>query len=822
MEKLRKFPKISERSSEKPFYAFGMFRIDPQKRLFLCEGNPISMTPKDFDLLLLLVEHRGEVMTKEELMMDLWPDTVVEEGNLNRNVSTLRKTLGESPDKHEFIVTVPGSGYRFVAGVREIWEDSDEVTKPLDRISQSEVSPGLQSLGGPKIPLATVTPVSPEGFRPARNSRGLSVRWGWSWPVLKTIVALAAIALIFVGARATLKRSKPILNSTDLVLVTDFVNKTNDPAFDDTLTQGVAVELAQSPFVNIVSQTKIQATLKLMARPSDVKLTPEVARELCLRTNAKVYIAGSIASLASQYVISLSAADCSSGDTLAQQQVTAENKEHVLKALDQAAQEIRRKLGESLTTLQKFDRPLEEATTSSLEALKSFSLGNLARDKTGDAATIPFYQRAIELDPSFALAYSALGISYSNLDEPGLASVNIAKAYELRGRVSEREKFEIAADYSQIVTGELERANQVSTLWAQTYPRDEYPHNILGINYEFLGQYEKAVREMLQAIQLNPDGVILRSDLIEDYIALGQLDEAKNVYRMALEHKLDHPYLHADRYGIAFLEGDRPEMDRQIAWASEQPGGEDFFFALRSDTKSFYGNLREAREFSRRAIEFALRNNQHETAALWRVHAALREAEFGDFERSRKDTAQALAGAPTRDVQILAALASARAGDSIRAKKIGDGLSGRFPLNTVINGYWLPTIRAAMELNDGRPDKAIDALRAGVPYEMGYPNPQVGVGRFLYPIFLRGQAYLRLGQGDNAAKEFAKFRDHRSIVENCPLGVLAQLGLARAYGLQSDTTKARAAYQDLFEIWKAADPDFYVLRQAKDEYAKLH
>jgi tetratricopeptide (TPR) repeat protein len=393
--------------------------------------------------------------------------------------------------------------------------------------------------------------------------------------------------------------------------------------------------------------------LKLMTTPADSKLTPDVARDLCERAGCKAYIAGSIASLGSQYVIGLSAADCHTGDILAQEQVTAENKEHVLMGLDQAAAEIRRRLGESRHTLEKFDTPLIEATTPSLEALKSFSLGNLARDKKGDAATIPFYQRAIELDPSFALAYDALGITYSNLDEPGLASEYITKAYDLRGRLSEREKFQIAANYSQIVTGELEKANQISELWAQAYPQDDYPHNLLGVNYEFLGQYEKAIAEMQEAVRLNPDGVVLRSDLMEDYAALNRLDEAGATYRQALERKLDHPYLHADMYGVAFLQGDKTEMDRQVALSIGAQGAEDLLLSIESDTKAFSGNLAKAREYSRRAVDAAKRNNQKETAAEWQMNEALREAEFGNFEVARRQTAEALSLASTRTYRFL-------------------------------------------------------------------------------------------------------------------------------------------------------------------------
>jgi DNA-binding winged helix-turn-helix (wHTH) protein/tetratricopeptide (TPR) repeat protein len=821
MEKLRKFPKIPESIPQRCFYAFGPFRVDPVKRLLLRGDEPVSLSPKDFDLLLALVQHHGEVLVKEELMEGVWPDTVVEEGNLNRHISTLRKTLGESPNEHEYIVTVPGRGYRFVAEVRKLWDDASysafaesESVRMEGQGADSRVPTGFKP-----VP-STGTVLSPPAPWASAHSRLWGDRLRSSRLVKGTLVVVAAIAMALAGARL-LVRSQPILTSTDHILISDFANTTGDPVFDDTLKQAVSVELAQSPFLNILSDARIRTMLKLMTKSADSKLTPDVARELCERAGCKAYIAGSIASLGSQYVIGLSAADCHTGDILAQEQVTAENKEHVLMGLDQAAAEIRRRLGESRHTLEKFDTPLVEATTPSLEALKSFSLGNLARDKKGDAATIPFYQRAIELDPSFALAYDALGLTYSNLDEPGLASEYITRAYDLRGRLSEREKFQIAANYSQIVTGELGKANQISELWAQAYPQDDYPHNLLGVNYEFLGQYEKAFAEMQEAVRLNPDGVVLRSDLMEDYAALNRLDEARATYRQALERKLDHPYLHADMYGVAFLQGDKAEMDRQVALSIGTQGAEDLLLSIESDTKAFSGNLAKAREYSRRAVDAAKRNNQKETAAEWQMNEALREAEFGNFEVARQKTAEALSIASTRDVQILAALTLARVGASSLAQTMGDDLVRRFPLNTVINGYWLPSIRAAIEISLGRPARSIDILAAAVPYESGYPNPQVEVGRLLYPVFLRGQAYLLMQRGDEAIVEFQKILNARGLIENCHLGALAQLGLARAYALQSDKAKARSAYQAFFALWKDADPGIPILAAAKSEYAKL-
>ena len=824
MQELGKFQKISEKSLHKRLFEFGTFVLDPQKRLLLREGQPVSLTPKAFEVLLALAESNGEVLSKEDLMRLVWPDTVVEEGNLSRNISTLRKALGESPTDHRYIVTVSGRGYRFVGELRGPWHESAQL-EALENGSFAlvrSVTPDLQEVNGAQNLVTATAVLTPSS---ARSGAGHSFfgsfapRWSWSSAgILGAAALMLGVASLFLFKL----RSKPGLNETDQILISDFTNTTGDTVFDDTLKQAITVQLAQSPYLNILADATISSTLKLMTKPPDTKLTPEVARDLCQRAGCKAYIAGTVASMGSQFVIGLNAVDCVTGNTLAQQQVTARNKEYVLKALDEAATKIRKRLGESLSTLERYDTPLEQATTPSLEALKAFTQGNLARDRKGDAETIPFFKRAIELDPQFAMAYDALGLTYSNLDEPGLASEYITKAQRLRERTSELEKFDIAANYSQIVTGELENANQISELWAQTYPRDPYPHNILGVNFEFLGQHEKALGEITEAIRLNPDGVVLYSDLMENYTALNRLDEAKATYEKALARQLDHTYLHADRYSIAFLQNDRTEMDRQLAWAAGRTGTEDLLLSLESDTRAFFGNLEKAREYSFRAFTAAQHANQKETAALWQMNSALREAEFGNLIRARKDTAAALLVATTRDVQILSALVMARTGDLQRSRDIADDLGKRFPHNTVMNRYWLPSIRAAIELNQRNPSKALEILRAVSPYDFAYPNPQVEVGRYLYPVYLRGQAYLLTGQGREAAAEFQKFPDYRTMVVNCPLASLARLGLARAYVLQDDLAQARSAYQGFFAQWKDADADISVLRQAVAEYAKLN
>lgn len=427
----------------------------------------------------------------------------------------------------------------------------------------------------------------------------------------------------------------------------------------------------------------------------------------------------------------------------------------------------------------------------------------------------------IELDPDFALAYDALGVSYSNLDEPGRARDNIAKAYEKRQRASERERFQIAADYSQMVTGDLDKANEICEEWAQVYPQDEYPHDVLGVNYEFVGKYESAIAEMTEAILLNPDGVVLRSNLMEAQIALNRLSDAKATYRLALARNLDHPYLHADMYGIAYLEGDAAEMARQVSWAAGQPGGEDLLLTLESDSKASLGMLQKAREYSRRAIESALHNGRKETASLWQINSALREAEFGNRQRAQQETSAALSLASTRDVKILAALTLARAGDAFRAEQMADELGEQFPHNTIVNNYWLPTIHAAIEMDRGNALNAIMALRAASSYELGYPDPQIGASGLRYPAYLRGQAFLLLNKGAAASEEFRKIADDSSRVANSPLAALAQLGIARAEERMGDKSHSHIAYHHFFALWKDADPEIPVLAQARTEYSRL-
>jgi len=637
----------------------------------------------------------------------------------------------------------------------------------------------------------------------------------------KILIPVTLLLILAAGGAFYYSRSRPaapVLTEKDTVVITDFDNSTGDAVFDDALKQALSVELGQSPYLNVLSDRKVGETLALMGRPANDHVTLPIARELCLRTGSKGIISGSISNLGSQYIIGLNASACSTGDTLAEEQVQANGKEQVLKALDQAASALRAKLGESLASVQKFDVPIA-ATTPSLEALKTFSLATTTARTQGDAAAIPFYRRAIELDPNFAVAYAGLAISYSNLGQPSLAREDIEKAYQLRDHVSEREKLRITADYYDIATGELEKEAQTYELWIQSYPRDMVPHGNLGANFGELGQWDKGIAETEEAMRLEPNAVVSYPNLASFYMARGQLQDAKAVIDQAIGRKLESGQLHVAEYDLAFLQHDDAEMQRQLAWGSGRPGDEDPLLNAQSDTEAYYGRMNSARDFTRRATDSALRSGSKETAALWRANGALREAEFGNAELARKECEAALSLAPGRDVQVVAALAYARIGDPSAAARLAADLEKNFPVNTVLKLYWLPTIQAAISLDHGEFAQALDALQAPAPYETGEPPPFPL--ETLYPAYTRGEVYLQARKGSSAAAEFQKIIDHPGMTINFPLGALAHLGLARARALSGDTAGAKAAYQDFFALWKNADPDIPILKAAKAEYAKL-
>jgi eukaryotic-like serine/threonine-protein kinase len=648
------------------------------------------------------------------------------------------------------------------------------------------------------------------GVKPSRKS----TRW------IAVAGSTAVVLGLAVGGWLFFTRKPHALTDKDTIVLADFTNTTGDPVFDDTLKTALTVSLRQSPFLNVLADDKIAATLQLMARPSNTALTPEVARELCQRAGSKAYIAGSIASLGSKYVLGLKAVNCQRGDVLAQEQVSAAAKEKVLDAVGQAAAKLRGELGESLATVEKFDVPLEQATTNSLEALKAFSLGVRAFNDKGDVESIPFQKRAIELDPNFAMAYGYLGVNYADQNQPSLATQYLKKAFDLSNRVTEREKFNIAALY-YYSEGQLEKSNQVYKLWIQEYPRDANAHGLLGSQYMVLGQYEKAASETVEALHLNANESALYSNLGQIYLALDRFDEARSTTEEALGRKLEHIALHLNLYALAFLQSNAPAMKQQVDWAVGKPGAEDGMLSLESDTEAWSGRLGNARELTRRAVESALRSNEKEPAALWQANAAIREALFGNVNAARQNAAAAVALAPgSLDAEARVALASALAGDGIQAQSVSDDLAKRYPLDTIVQSVWLPTLRAQLELSRKNAAPSIDHLQAAAPYELGMLGVNA-TNSCSYPVYVRAEGYLRAQQGPAAAAEFQKILGHRGLLWNCATGALAHLGIARAYAMHGDTPKARAAYQDFLALWKDADPDIPILIAAKAEYAKL-
>ena len=693
---------------------------------------------------------------------------------------------------------------------------------------------GSQVAAQPPSPASGSSPaLAPSPSSSAAKVAEVPVAGRKLWKILVPAAVILIAAAIGGGFYFRSRQATHRLTEKDTIVVADFANSTGDAVFDETLKQALSVALNQSPFLNVLSESKVAATLQMMSRPAGAKLTPEVARELCQRAGSKAYFAGSIASLGSQFVLGLKAVNCQSGDPLAEEQVTAASKEKVLEALGEAASKLRGELGESLATVQKFDVPLAQATTSSLEALKAYSLGNKAQDEKGPVAALPYHQRAIELDLNFATGYRAVGLDYFGLSELGRASEYFTKAFQLREHASEREKLAITADYYQNVTGELDKAAHTYQEEIESYPRDSRAHLDLGNVYTSQGQYERAAESYRQSLRLAPDNQGPYGDLVNSLISLQRFDETRQIVHEAQARKLDIVLLHSALYALAFLGADSAAMAEQQQWYAGKPDYESFGLALASDTEAYAGHVAKARELTKRAVDSAIRADSKENGAISQTIAAQREAAYGNPAEARQSAAEALKLAPTsQGAELEAALAFAMAGDTARAESLAQDVGKRFPLDTQMQSLWLPAIQGQLALDKKNPATALTALQAAssISIELGQIGFVMNIS-CLYPTYVRGEAYLAAGQGSAAAAEFQKILDHSGIVWNCWTGALAHLGVARANASQSRTSqgadadaarvRALAAYKDFLTLWKDADPNIPILKEAKAEYAKL-
>ena len=771
---------MDDNQSADELYEFGPFRVDPARETLLKAGVAVPLTPKTFQILLVLVRHGKEIVTKDDLMKTVWPDTFVEEANLSRNIFMLRKALGETAQDHRYIVTVPGRGYRLAENVHLLPGQEFEIAAATHSRVQIDV----------------------KETRP------------WKWIVLAAVMVLAVAA----GLWRMLSHRRAVLGAKDTVVLGDFANSTGDAMFDETLRQGLAIQLRQSPYLSLISDQRIAHTLHLMGQRAEARLTPELARGVCERTGSAAILEGSIAPLGSQYVVTLQARSCRTGEVLDQEQVQAAKKEDVLSALGQIASRFRNRVGESLTTIQEHNTPLAEATTPSLEALEAYSAGWRLHTTSGAMAALPLLKRAVEIDPNFALAQATLGREYADLDESDLSAETATRAWQLRDHASDQEKFYITATYEGLATGNLEKARQNDEAWAQTYPRDAVPHSMLaGYPNKTAARYELGIVEARKATELDPDFAMGYYNLGVNNVYLDRLEEAENVIRRATGRGLEIDEVIMLEHDIAFLKSDRAAMEQAVARARERSGGDAWISNKEAYAFAYAGQLKKARVLTQRAVDQAMQEAQPERAGLWEAGASLREAFFGNAPEAKQMATSALNHSHNREVEFGTAVALSLSGDAGRAQQLANDLEGRFPADTVVRFSDLPVVRARIALNQGDPGKAIELLQIAVPYELG---ARLDLGA-LYPIYLRGQAHLAQGQGAEAAIEFQKILNHRGVVGSDPIGALARLQLGRAYALTGDKIKAKAAYQDFLALWKDADPDIPIFQQAKREYAQL-
>jgi eukaryotic-like serine/threonine-protein kinase len=781
---------MDTRAQPDPVLRFGPFELNAAAAELRENGVVRRLPPQPFRVLLLLAERAGQIVTRNEIQRCLWGDRKyldIEHG-INFCVSQIRSALRDPAESSRYVKTLPRRGYCFVAPVlRQTYATSAVAPSAA---AQSQADDSARSPGR-----ATHNPLS----------------------VAATVVILLALILIPMSAENGRVRPSASLTEKDFVVVADFSNSTGEEVFDDSLRQALVIELRQSPFLNVLADAKVREALKRMGQPDDQRMTPEIAREICLRTGSKAALDGKISKLGGHYFVNLNAIACDSGDALFNTQGEAAGRDDVLKTLNDNAIQLRSGLGESLRSVKRFDVPIG-ITTSSLEALKNYSMGLKILISNGEAPSIPFFLRAIELDPNFSMAYASLASRYNNLNQPSLALSYATKAYELRDRVSERERLVITTRYLRL-QGELEKLTQALDVWISEYPRDAGPHGSLGSNYAFMGEYAKALTEWQAAFRLSPGDVSMYENVGLIFLALNRPSEAQQELNSALTQHLDSGGLRWAVYYLGFIQNNAELMQQQAQWAVGKPGSEDILLSAQADTEAYFGKLGRARELSRRAVDSAIRSDYPEAAALWQVNAALREAEFHEVQEVKNSVRHALALSDGRNVKVLAALALARIGATDQAELITKQLQSDNPRNTAFTQYRLPSIKAAIALSQGNPTLALQILEVIRPYELGQPSPS-GLAP-LYPAYLRGLAYLALHNGAAAVVEFNKLLDNPGVALNFAPALLAHLQLARAYVLAKDTAKAKSAYENFLTLWKYADSSIPIHIVAKREYARL-
>jgi DNA-binding winged helix-turn-helix (wHTH) protein/tetratricopeptide (TPR) repeat protein len=781
---------------------FGSYEVDLLEGRLTKAGFRIRLQGQPFQILVLLLEHAGQVVTREEIRHKLWSDeTFVEfDDALNTAMRKLRAALGDTADNPKFLETVPRRGYRFVA----------PVTFPPDSQTDDEPFSSMPAQGPSGFTAATTEATS---IPPRPAARRPLMRW--------LALAISAVLLVaaVVGIYSRLRHPAFKITTKDTIIVADFVNTTGQAVFDDALRPGLEIGLQQSPSIRILPDRRASVILKQMGHAPEERMTGKTAVEVCQRASGKVAVQGSISSLGRAYLIGLAAIRCDTGDPVANEQVQARREEDVLEALGRATAQLRSRLGESLPSVEKYNAPLELATTTSLDALNTYGLALSTWDRKGDRDSLPLFKKATELDPNFAQAYSALATIDHNLGEADLARENATKAYELRSQVTQTEKANIEARYYAYVTGELEKTRDVRALEVRNFPESAGAYNHLGNVDDDLGRYEECAQDLRKALLLDPTRANSYSYLATALLAQNQVENASAVLMEASQRNLQTDSLVQTSYWIAFLRNDSAAM-QSLLQSSNEPGAQPILVSEQSNTEAYYGHFAKARELSRTADELMERDGHKESAATGLAQAALREAEIDDAAGARELLSQARKLSRGMDVMTLTAISVARLGDLKQAQALSQQLSKQWPLGTYVQRYWLPVIRAEIDLRKGQPAKAVDDLSIATP-PLEFASPLSTTFATLYPAYVRGQAYLAAGNSLGAIQEFQKFSDHRGLAVNNPLVPLAHVGLARAYAHTGNFPEARKEYQSFFDLWKGADPDIPIMKESRAEYAKL-